>query len=91
MRSLMAHVCRRMAVAAWMSYVSPHIHPSPKSPHARLAIRLVPHAHPVVVPTLTRHYLWHTGGPQAWVDLRLWPTSGLAAAKVLAASPTDLR
>ena len=31
MRSLMAHVRRRMAVAAWMSYVSPHIHRSPKS------------------------------------------------------------
>ena len=29
MRSLMAHVCWRMAVAAWMSYVSPHIHRPP--------------------------------------------------------------
>ena len=30
MRSPMAHARRHMAVAAWMSYVSPHIHPSPK-------------------------------------------------------------
>ena len=30
MRSPMAHARRRMAVAAWMSYVSPHIHPPPK-------------------------------------------------------------
>ena len=46
MRSLMAHVCWRMAVAAWMSYVSPHIHRPPRPCRALiqwLALTLTPH------------------------------------------------
>ena len=44
MRSPMAHARWHMAVAAWMSYVSPHIHPPPK--HLPAVVQLSPNPHP---------------------------------------------
>ena len=66
MRSLMAHVCWRMAVAAWMSYVSPHIHLPPN-----LAAQSSVHWPPL---TLTPHLL-RTGGLEALLQPRAMATT----------------